>query len=116
MERMKMMSFCFLLVLTLGMGACKKDGMVIRQEKEFIQVLNQPVTSLGDGGMNLILKPDGMANFSPGGDILWSATYTINRNKITVKVPQLNTSYTFNIISDEEIQSNSGIVLKLLKP
>ncbi len=109
-------SLYILLAATLSLGACKKDALQVKTEKEYIQNTTPgAATGLLGGGLDLILKPGGTASFNPGGDIIWGATYDISGKKITVKVQQLNTKYLFTIISDEEIHGANGEVLKLIK-
>jgi hypothetical protein len=105
--------FC-LLVIILSMGACKKDALVVDTEKRYNQVnIEKPVDLLG-GGVMLVLKPDGIADINPGGDIIWNGTYKISGNKISVKATQIDTKFNFTIISNEELRGSNGEVLKLV--
>lgn len=104
-----------LLLIILCMGACKKDALQVNEEKEFIQVNAATATDLVGGGVDLLLKPNGIAGINPGGDIVWNATYDISGNKLPVKIKETNTKYQFTIISDEEIHGQNGEILKLVK-
>lgn len=104
--------FICIAMLTLAMG-CKKDQLVINQEKEYSQVDHVPSNAY-DGGWGLTLRPDGDADVNPGGDISYRGTYKINGAKIKVKTPQNSASYTFTIISGSEIKENQyGVILRL---
>jgi hypothetical protein len=109
--------FYSLLIMVVGLGACKKDALEIKEEKEFMQVNARPATDpiLGTA-VHLVLKPNGVASIKPGGDIVWTATYNISGKTITVKVRDTNSTYKFNVISSEEIHGEHGEILKLVKP
>lgn len=115
MTKITMKNLCCLLIIMLSFGACKKDALEVKQQKTFVQVEVAPATDLPGGGINLTLKPDGTANINPGGDIVWSGTYDISGNKITVKVQQIDTKFKFTIVSDEEIHGEHGEILKQVK-
>ncbi|MEP6612739.1 MAG: hypothetical protein ABJA76_12665 [Mucilaginibacter sp.] len=109
-------TLCALLmfIAVLSLNACKKDALEIKVEKTYAQARTAPATDLVEGGITLTLKPDGTAGINPGGDIVWSSTYDISGKKITVKVRDLNTTYKFTVISDEEIHGEHGEILKLI--
>jgi len=101
-----------MLVLILA-GGCKKDQLIIDRTKEYKEVGHVPMDAY-DGGWRLTLKPDGVADVNPGGDIVYRGTYKINGSKIKVKTPQDDRSYTFEIISETEIrEKKTGVRLKL---
>jgi hypothetical protein len=100
----------FFLLTTTG---CKKDQLEINEEKIYSEVMKEPVDEFM-GGWSLTLTPDGVADVTPGGDIYYRGTYKINGSKIKVKTPQNSGSYTFEIISENEIKEKEfGAILKL---
>lgn len=105
-------AFIFLTLLTFTIG-CKKDQLVVNEEKVYSEVgAGSNPNSLG--GWGLTLRPDGTADIVPGGDIAYRGTYKINGASINVKTEQNSGSYTFKIISNTEIkESKYGTVLKL---
>lgn len=105
-------AFIFLMLLTLTMG-CKKDQLVVNEEKVYSEVgVGSNPSSLG--GWGLSLRPDGTADIVPGGDIAYRGTYNINGASIKVKTEQNSQTYTFKIISNTEIkEAKYGTVLKL---
>jgi hypothetical protein len=114
MTRTFLRTLCALLVAVLCLNACKKAALEVKAEKRYAQALTTPATDLAGGGMTLTLKPGGTAGINSGGDIVWSGTYNISGKKITVKVPDMNTTYKFTVISDEEIHGEHGEILKLV--
>jgi hypothetical protein len=82
---------------------CKKDQIIVNEEKVYAEVNHVPGNAY-DGGWRVTLKPDGVAEVLPGGDVYYRATYKINGSKIKVKTEQNSGSYTFNIISEIEIK------------
>jgi len=103
-----------MLFLTLiSFSACKKDAIKIDTEKRYTQEKSVPATDLAGGAMTLVLKPDGMADFNPGGDIVYRGNYDISGKKITVKIPDLDMKYKFTIISEQELQGENGEKLTL---
>ena len=107
------MSFIFLLTLTM---ACKKDQITVDEEKEYAEVSTESENSFPyDGGWRLTMQTNGVADVLPGGDIVYRGTYKISGSTIKVKTEQNDDSYTFEIISKEEIkEKTSGIILKLV--
>ena len=101
----------FMLILTSS--GCKKDKLEINEIKEYYQVDHVPVNPF-DGGWALTLRPDGVADVLPGGDISYRGNYKINGSKIKIKIQQNSGSYTFEIISDTEIKEKKlGAHLRL---
>lgn len=101
--------FLFILLTT----ACKKDKLIVNEEKEYSQV-GHVAGNAYDGGWVLTLRPDGVADVLPGGDIVYRGTYKINGAVIKVKTEQNSGSYTFEIISETEIkEKESGTLLRL---
>jgi hypothetical protein len=94
---------------------CKKDQLIVNEEKSYSQV-DHVATNAYDGGWGLTLRPDGIADVAPGGDIVYRGTYKINGSKIKVKTEQNAGSYTFEIISETEIREKEyGTLLRLNK-
>lgn len=93
-------------------SACKKDQLTVKQEKEFLQVGFKYDPSFPfNSGWQLTLKPDGIADVLPGGDIIYRGTYKINGSLLTVKVD--NETYKFDIINQNEIkEKSSGTILR----
>lgn len=102
-----------MLIMLISLSACKKDALKVDTEKRYVQKSNAPATDLAGGGMTLVLKPDGVADFVPGGDIAYRGTYDISGKKITVKIPDLDKKYRFTIISDQELEAEDGEKLNL---
>lgn len=103
-----------MLFMLISLVACKKDAIKIDSEKRYVQQTDAPVTDLAGGPMSLTLKPGGVADLNPGGDIVYRGTYDISGKKITVKIPDLDTKFKFTIISEKELESESGEKLKLM--
>lgn len=102
-----------LILLILTTIGCKKDKLEVNEVKEYSEVGHVPMDAY-DGGWALTLKPDGVAEVNPGGDIRYGGTYKINGSKIKVKTEQNSGCYTFEIISQSEIrEQSSGVILGL---
>jgi hypothetical protein len=102
-----------LLLFILTTTGCKKDKLEVNEIKEYSEVGHVPKGAY-DGGWALTLKPDGVAEVNPGGDIRYGGIYKINGSKIKVKTEQNSGSYTFEIISESEIrEQSSGVTLEL---
>jgi len=94
------------------LSSCKKDQLVVDQEKVFLQVDHGDSGFPYDSSWHLTLKLGGVAEILPGGDIWWRGTYKINGSLITVKAD--NVTYKFEILSETEIKDKTyGVVLKL---
>src|SRR5690606_16902188 len=92
---------------------CKKDKIEVDVVKEYKEVGHVP-TDAYDGGWSLILKPNGVADLNPGGDIVYRGSYKINGAKIKVQTTQNSASYTFEIISETQIREKKyGAILEL---
>ncbi|MGV8877922.1 MAG: hypothetical protein ACOH2A_02700 [Sphingobacteriaceae bacterium] len=101
----------FLLLSAIG---CKKGKLEVKEVREFIEDKQISPGDVYGGAMHLTLNPDDTADIVPGGDISYRGTYKINGASIKVKTQQNSGSYTFEIISEEEIKSKEyGTVLKL---
>lgn len=101
--------FLFILMTT----GCKKDQLVVNEQKHYSQVDHVPGNAY-DGGWELTLQPGGIAEVLPGGDIVYRGTYKINGSRIKVKTEQDSNSYTFEIISETEIKEKEyGTLLRL---
>lgn len=88
--------------------------MVINETKEYQEARIVQLNPF-DGGWELTLHPDGVADIVPGGDIQYRGTYKVNGSKIKVVTPQNSGSYTFTIISETEIREKSSGVTLLIK-
>jgi hypothetical protein len=100
------------LAITLLFTACKKDQLKVDEEKSYFEA-NHVSAGPYDGGWQLTLKPDGVADIAPGGDIIYRGTYKINGSKIKVKSE--TGAFEFKIISDTELkESKHGIVLRII--
>jgi hypothetical protein len=108
------LSYVFLMLMILLAG-CKKDAMEVKVEKRFAQVNAAVSTDPRFGGVTLTLSPNGIASINPGGDIMWSATYKIRGNTLTIKVQEIDSEFRFTIVSDQELSGSNGEVLKLVK-
>ena len=100
-------------VLLITFTACKKDALKIDIEKNYTEQKTTPATDLAGGAMHLSLKPDGIADINPGGDIVYRGTYNISGKKIPVKIPDMDMTYKFTVISELELESETGVRLKL---
>lgn len=101
------------LTLILFLYACKKDQLIVDQDKHFISTdhkvdINNPF----DGGWGLKLSSDGDSQLTPSGDIYYVGTYKINGKNITVKTDQQ--TFKLEILSETEIKEKKyGINLRL---
>ena len=105
----------FFTLITIVAAGCKKDKITIDQEKSFVQVDPPRVVnnSLEGGSMHLTLKPDGIADINPGGDIVYGGTYKIKGDQLKIKVNEFKDDFEFKILSDTDIkEKDSGIVLR----
>jgi len=104
----------FTLITIIAVG-CKKDKITVDQEKSFLQV-DPPRTvnnSLEGGSMHVTLKPGGVADINPGGDILYRGTYKIKGDQLKIKVSDFKDDFEFKILSETDIkEKNSGVVLR----
>lgn len=104
----------FMSVLLFAAG-CKKDRISVDQVKQYSEVGHVSMNAY-DGGWGLTLQPDGVADLTPGGDIVYRGTYKINGSKLKVTTTQNSGSYTFEIISDTQIREKKyGVILELTK-
>ena len=99
--------------IILFLSACKKDKLSIDEEKRFSEVGFKFDPSFPyNGGWGLTLKPDGVAEIVPGGDIYYRGTYKISGKNLTVTTDQ--TKFKFEILSETEIKDTQyGTVLRL---
>jgi len=106
-------SHFLILVTILFLSACKKDKLSIEQEKRFSEVGFKPNPSNPyDGGWGLTLKPDGVADIAPGGDIIYRGTYKISGKNLKVSTDQMK--FNFEILSETEIKEKEyGTLLRL---
>ncbi|WP_231426028.1 hypothetical protein [Pedobacter sp. Leaf250] len=94
-------------------SACKKDQLSIDGEKQFSEVGHKadPLNPF-DGGWGLTLKPDGVADITPGGDIVYRGTYKISGKNLSVTTDQVK--FKFEILSQTEIKEKQyGTLLRL---
>ena len=62
----------FILTLSIFFCGCKKDQLTINEEKRFAEMGFKPDPSNPyDGGWGVTLKPDGVVDIAPGGDIIY---------------------------------------------
>lgn len=97
-----------LLTVLLSFGACRKDAISVKNEKHY----TERVTN----GMSLLLKPNGSAELIEGGDMVSKGNYKIKGNKLTLRSSNQSSDFNFTIISEQEIQSETGNRLILLQP
>ncbi|MDN3588686.1 hypothetical protein QWY86_18535 [Pedobacter aquatilis] len=102
-----------LIVIILLMNSCKKEQLKIDQEKKFSQVdFKFDPTFPYDGGWGLTLKPNGVADIIPGGDIYYRGNYKISGKNLTVTTD--HTTFKFDILSETEIKEKQyGTILRL---
>lgn len=107
------MTGVFCMFLLTFITSCKKDKLIVDSEKTFLEV-DHVLSNRFDNGWNLILKPDGVADIIPGGDIIYRGTYKIIGRTIKLDSPQDAKTYTFKIISKKEIkESEFGVIMRL---
>ena len=95
--------FCF--------NACKKDQLSVDGEKEFKEVGHVAMDAY-DGGWRVTLRPDGVADILPGGDIVYRGTYKISGDKLKIKTTDGET-FEFKILSETEIKEKEyGTLLR----
>jgi hypothetical protein len=106
-------TFIALFIISIFLlSSCKKDQLIVDQEKVFLQVDHGDSGFPYNSGWHLTLKPGGAAEILPSGDIWWRGTYKISGSLITVKAD--NVTYKFEILSETEIKDKTyGVVLKL---
>lgn len=107
-----------MLFILLSLGACKKDALAVDEEKSYLQTNASATTDpMFPAPIRLTLKPNGIASIAPSGsDIVYSATYKMNGDKITVTVNDFeNMKFKFTVISDLELHGENGEILKLDK-
>ncbi|MFD2286917.1 hypothetical protein GJU39_09215 [Pedobacter petrophilus] len=103
------------ITLILFLFSCKKDQLIVDQDKNYVQVdfksdQNNPFL----GGWGLKLSPDGTADVVPSGDIYYRGTYKINGETITVKTDQ--ETFKFEILSETDIKEKKyGTLMRLSK-
>lgn len=103
------------MTVLLFAAGCKKDRITVDQSKQYSQVGHLQMNAY-DGGWGLTLQPEGVADLSPGGDIVYRGTYKINGSKLKVTTSQNSGSYTFEIISDTQIREKKyGVILELIE-
>ena len=103
-----------LLILCVSLNACKKDALIVDEEKSYFQINGPaPVDPTMGTSTYLILKPDGTAGFFPNGDIISLAKDKVRGNKIIVDVADLNKTFRFTIVSNTELHGEKGEILKL---
>jgi len=108
---MKSLTLTLLLAVSVFLSACKKDKIEVNEEKVFIQKNLPPDTTPHYASVwFLVLKPDGTADITPGGDIVYRGKHNIKGSLLKVKTD--NTTYEFDILSATEIKDKKyGIIL-----
>lgn len=110
-----LLSVLFFALITIAAVGCKKDKITVDEEKSFVQV-DPPRTvnnTLEGGSMHVTLKPDGVAEINPGGDILYRGTYKIKGDQLKIKVSDFKDDFEFKILSETDIkEKESGVVLR----
>ena len=103
-----------LLILVVSLNACKKDALIVDEEKSYFQInAPAPVDPMLGTAIYLTSKPDGTGGFLLNGDIISQAKYKVRGNKIIVDVADLNKTFRFTIISDTELHGEKSEILKL---
>ena len=103
-----------LLILCVSLNACKKDALIVDEEKSYFQInAPAPVDPMLGTPIYLTLKPDGTGGFLLNGDIISEAKYKVRGNKIIVDVADLNKTFRFTIVSYTELHGEKGEILKL---
>lgn len=109
---MKLTLCIALFILAIGFASCKKDKLIINEEKVFSQKDFVPSDPLL-GGWRLNLRPDGSADVLPAGDIIYRGTYKIRSSSLNVTTDQAG-DFKFEIISEKEIKEKKyGTILIL---
>lgn len=100
-------------LITFLFISCKKDKLAVNEEQLFLQAdFKFSADSPYDAGWQLRLRPDGVANIIPSGDVGSRGTYKISAHKLKVKTDQ--DKFEFVIVSKEELRETKyGVVLKL---
>ncbi len=110
---MKSILFGVLFILSIGFTSCKKEKLVVKEEKEFSQKDFVPSDPLL-GGWRLKLRPDGSADIIPAGDIAYRGTYKIKGRSLSVDTDQAG-DFEFKIISETEIREKKYGVILIIK-
>lgn len=106
-----------LIALTISLLiSCKKDKLTVNEEQVFLQTDFKTSSDFPyNSGWQLTLKPGGIADILPSGDIIYRGTYKISGNLLNVKSDQ--STFKFKIVSETElVESNYGVILKLKTP
>lgn len=105
----------FFITLSLLAG-CEKRKLKVNEEKIYLQENHHSTSDFQyDAGWQLTLKPNGMADIIPSGDIVYRGTYQIKGSNLTVKSEQ--STFRFKIISGTELKEvKYGVVLRLKTP
>ncbi len=108
---MKNYTILFAAIMLLSFSACKKDKISVTTEKTYIQANHTP-SGTYDGGWQLTLTPEGIADIIPSGDIIYRGTYKVTGDKIKVKSDGGN--FEFKIITETALkEAKNGTILKL---
>jgi hypothetical protein len=107
--------FLSLALITLCFfNSCQKDKLTVNEEKHYAQVVQVVQTNPEFGSWQVTLKPGGVADILPSGDIVYRGTYKISGANLKVKYD--NNTDEFEILSETEIRHKEyGIILRLKK-
>jgi hypothetical protein len=106
-QKNKFAPIAVLLALFMSFSACKKDAISVKTDKFYYERVVVPPGGWG-GGMSLLLKPNGTARLIEGGDIASDGNYSIKGNELTLRTGNRSDPYLFTIISEQEIQAETG--------
>lgn len=79
-------SFSLLILLCVGMSACKQELLKVDVEKTFVETnVKPPDHPMMGNKFILTLRPDGKAGILTGGDIMRQGTYKIDGSSLVVE-------------------------------
>ncbi|NQX39474.1 hypothetical protein SAMN05421820_102145 [Pedobacter steynii] len=110
---MKKIYFSLLILLCVGMSACKQELLKVDVEKTFVETnVKPPDNPMMGNKFILTLRPDGKAGILTGGDIMRQGTYKIDGSSLVVE--EEKNTYKFEILSATELKKvDNGAILKL---
>ena len=112
-RKIKIAPLLTVMFLLIFFSSCEKDAITVETEKSYAQPRTGPEGEWYTG-MSLTLKPNGKATLIEGGDMATDGRYDIKGKKINFNGGLFN-KYQFTIISEQEIQTESGLSLFLME-
>jgi hypothetical protein len=110
------LTILILFVLSTCFVSCKKDALEVKDTMHYNSINPDPNDVYGIFSQILILRPNGQAEYSGGGDVTYKSVYKVKGKKIFLERPaDPKISTYFTIISENELRTEGGITLILSK-